>query len=406
MQKIFCRTLSIGLLSTLALTSLNTSLSVQAAIPDDSLQKIVGESEIWLNTKQYEYNSNTRRWELNTKVSSNTYQKVNCAYLHSGLINQSGFRRYQYRGLSDYEDGISSTVTKKVQAKIGTLEYDSKDYKAYVKGVYMSKASLRDCYEQNLLAENVKPTPEYIKNPKNTNDLEAFYAKPRITSNSEVTNSTKVPVYAYHFQFTYRFPENQRVELSNLYRKQTGADENEVYDGVTWTYTYYTYLDRKTGQYKPWTNPNVDNENGGFLIYKYKDYQYIQDNMVSTRYKPSYAPDRENQITYNLKTKKLTFTGTVPVSSDKSCRWLGLEHNARFVIEKSPDNKYKALKFYYQLNEDNCPADKKFEDINLYTQDMSHLDKEGEEFLIRTLVENAFTEANVENYTGRLMPLN
>ena len=77
--------------------------------------------------------------------------------------------------------------------------------------------------------------------------------------------SANNPLYAYQYRYTYTFPQNRKDDLSNLYRSSTGL--NGTYDGIVWTYTYYSYLDTQSNSYIQWENPNSGNSNNGFLIY-------------------------------------------------------------------------------------------------------------------------------------------
>lgn len=388
----------------LSLFGTTTVKAQSSTISSDSLK-------VRILQKRYNYNSTTRRWELDTTTSTNTYEEKLCKDLYNQKV----------LGISDHQDGISLNVKRLITKREYTPKYPAENgHLYYLGGIERAEGNLRNCTKYNLLAGNIDSAlyqDAEVGFPKHSKDVEAFYYRPTgaLPPEEKLKSfvSANLPIYTYHFQFTYKFPEEQKTQLSSLYRKQTGAEEGETYDGVVWTYTYYTYLDKQTNQYKPWTNPNIDNENGGFLIYKYQiedkplclDSCPVQDkDTIMGYYKPTYAPDDVVNISYNLKDKKLRFQGDVPVGSS-GCWSLGNQH--QFIVKPHSNGQYGIFKLAYQVkykNADMCTTEMKIQFLD-YTQDMSSLSKEAEEFLIKTLKENKFTESDVESYEGSLPPV-
>lgn len=249
------------LASTLTVSVLSLSFgSVQALAVQGSQDSF----KVRIQQKIYNYNTNTRKWELDNNSSTNTYQEKVCKDLYSQKI----------LGIADHQDGISLNVKRLIE-KGDYSKTKSEEYYSFLPGgIARADKNLRECTKYNLLAGNAHQAlyqDAEVGFPKHSKDVDSFYYRPTgaLPPQEELDSfiPANLPVYVYQYQFNYKFPESQKSQLSDLYRKQTGAEEGKVYDGIIWTYTYYTYLDKQTGRYKPWTNPNLDNENGGFLIY-------------------------------------------------------------------------------------------------------------------------------------------
>jgi hypothetical protein len=163
------------------------------------------------------------------------------------------FNDIQVLGIADYEDGISRRAIE--NAKIASPD-------TFNASPFLS--SYRNCSEyKNRAEERICNDPIY--NPKDVDDIDLLVLGYAVCDAINLFPNIGNPVYAYQYRYNYTFPTNQKEELSEVYRSKTGLDG--TYDGVAWTYTYYTYKDSQTNSYIPWQNPNSDNTNNGFLVY-------------------------------------------------------------------------------------------------------------------------------------------
>jgi hypothetical protein len=184
---------------------------------------------------KYQYNNTTRRWDRQT--TSTAWNTQRCDQL-------------TLKGISDYNDGISRQALQKYVSEGNTAPNLASNY--------------RNCIKQNIQAKNIQCSDfAQVFSPKSNNDSSSFLvAKNCLTT---TLNQTAVPVYTYQFEYKYDFPADQKARLSNLYRPLTGIQGE--YSGVVWTYTFYSYLDVATNRMTPWSNPEIDNANKGWLVY-------------------------------------------------------------------------------------------------------------------------------------------
>jgi hypothetical protein len=261
---------SVFILSVLIFSSLTTTLNpfYVLANSSDSLQpsnfgipNIPNRSpnfpKINLMEKHYNYNFSTRNWEIDNGKSTTSFQEKDCSVLYSQGI----------KGIADYGDGISNNVIRAIESD-PVMSADT----SFQVGINSISYYYRDCFMQNQNAKNFQL--EYATtlpgSPKNNTDYNAFRITSQDTPYSEsFFTPANNPVFAYHFQYNVDFPEDYKSWYSDHYRDLTGLDRD--YDGVAYSYTYYTYMDPQTNQYKTWANPNEDNSNSGWLIYGVED---------------------------------------------------------------------------------------------------------------------------------------
>jgi hypothetical protein len=367
--------ISAFMLLALVLNSLAVALSPVSVLaeptnPDTPTPDLSDSPKIKLIQKNYNYNFSAKRWEIDNTKSTTSYQEKNCSDLYSQGI----------KGIADYEDGIS----KNTYANYPT------ETRAQVKSLYNSKN--RACAYFNEMAENYMPC-DYTRNAVETYASyqmnKAAVCSAPIKENFTPANN---PVYSYHLQYKYDFPVNQKTQLSNSYRSLTGLEGD--YDGVVWAYTYYTYKDTQTNQYKTWANPNVDNNNSGWLMYGMLP-------VVSTTIKNSLNQDYT--LTYDPTARKLRFKGKVVVGNS-GCWSLGTNH--AFIVKPYSDGTYNSFKLFYESKNSGseiCTSNIPAEDLD-YIQDMSDLSSAGQQFLINYISQNRFKESDVEKYTG-IMPV-
>jgi hypothetical protein len=185
---------------------------------------------------------------------SKTNADGKAAYLDYTCSKNGSFAGQTVLGIDDYSDGISL-----------------KNFKTYTDPTLLSKvkneySNLRmTCQYTNEMAGN---NPVYgCRSNLSILSLPTYseYTAPRPTVCVDPgikPTPTNNPVYAYQFRYNIKFSESEKAAKSNLYRSMTGLDE--VYDGVSMTYTYYTYL--QNGKF-PWENLNKNNANRGWLVY-------------------------------------------------------------------------------------------------------------------------------------------
>jgi hypothetical protein len=184
--------------------------------------------------------------------TENTWAEWDC--------NNSFFNDLYMLGIADYEDGIAREAQ--------TILNDSFRTNFYLLG------GNRACLDYNKNAGNISSnychgnsTSEYVLNQPE--DVLSYFPinVPAVECNSVENTFTPANnlVYAYQYRYNYTFPTDQKEQLSEAYRSKTGLDG--TYDGIAWTYTYYTYFDSRTNSYISWENPNKGNANGGFLIH-------------------------------------------------------------------------------------------------------------------------------------------
>ena len=351
--------------------------------------------KINLIEKHYNYNPSIGGWEIDTTKSTDSFQEKYCSDLYSQGI----------KGISDYGDGISNNVIRAIESD-PVMSADT----SFQVGINSISYYYRDCFMQNQNAKNFPS--EYATtlpgSPKNNTDYNAFRITSQDTPYSEsLFTPANNPVYAYYFQYKYDFPANQKTQLSNSYRSLTGLDRD--YDGVVWTYTYYTYKDTQTNQYKTWVNPNVDNSNGGWLIYGIENEAEDCGDNCEITIDPIYTSTIKSNLNHDLTlsyrpaTKELKFQGEVAVGNS-GCWSLGNEH--AFVIKPYSNGTYDSFKLFYETKDSGaeiCTSNIPTQVLN-YSQDMSDLSAEGEQFLKNYISQKRFKESDVEKYTG-MIPL-
>jgi hypothetical protein len=192
-------------------------------------------------------------WSKATISNKKNYTDYSC-------IKNGKFAGQIVKGIDDYSDGISLNNFKTYpNASIATIPVTPYDK---IKSEY-DKLRMACQYENQMAGNNFKygcSTDAVLSVPKYDEVRPEICTDPGIGNSSKSANNT---VYAYQFRYNLKFSESEKVDKSNLYRSVTGLDG--VYDGVSMTYTYYSY--NKDGKFKNWENPNKSNANGGWLIY-------------------------------------------------------------------------------------------------------------------------------------------
>ena len=386
------RLISAFMLSALVFSSVATAISPVSVLADPtdptSPNPILGDSpKIKIIQKNYNYNFSTRRWGIDNQKSTTSYQEKIC----SGLYSQG------IKGISDYKDGISIAAYNKAKNTSNFMAISESDL----------DINLRNCNNFNVKAGNLVPgCGNTYYNAKNNQDYTVFEYEVGCGNYTDFTPANN-SVFAYYFKFNYEFPANQKTELSNTYRSKTGLEGD--YNGVVWTYTYYTYKDLTTNQYKPWINPNTDNSNSGWLMYGIENEPEDCGDNCEITIDPIYTSTIKSNLNHDLTlsyrpaTKELKFQGEVAVGNS-GCWSLGNEH--AFVIKPYSNGTYDSFKLFYETKDSGaeiCTSNIPTQVLN-YSQDMSDLSAEGEQFLKNYISQKRFKESDVEKYTG-IMPV-
>jgi hypothetical protein len=180
--------------------------------------------------------------------------------------DDTDFYGLKMRGIADYEDGISRRAYAKALEEMEKGKNLDGSYSGFIPvDADTLVDNERSCNEYNVKAYNLVPGCGNVFFAPNNPDQYQVFAHEVGCGNYGNFQPANNPVYAYQFRYNYDFPFNLREQLSEQYRDLTGLAGS--YEGVSWTYTYYTYFDSQTNSYIPWENPNRDNINGGFLIY-------------------------------------------------------------------------------------------------------------------------------------------
>ncbi len=337
--------------TTLALLSLILSF-LSLGLADLNVLAVTTNLSPEIILKQKSFNYEGGKWQ---ETNETKWTKEQCQNLYGKGV----------KGIADYEDGISKNVIKRIKSDPKTSSDVSFD-----EGIKSIPFSYRDCLIQNENAKNVDgeldPT---ISSPKHDADLYAFYKKPASKNPKTSFTPANNPVFAYQFQYNYQFPSDKKTQLSDTYRSKTGLEGD--YEGVLWTYTYFTYKEVKEtmlctadlptsfcqnsitlGDYKPWTNPNQDNSNRGWLIYGIADKEACENcdididlltTTINTEKSPLTDQDLTATIKYDRSTKTISWNGRHAVNSSSCTQLLKSE------IIATNENLTDYKKYYLEL---------------------------------------------------------
>jgi hypothetical protein len=217
-------------------------------------------------------------------------------------------------GVADYNDGINLRIDKEIANGEILGGNDIRD-----------QYPARNCETYNIKAGNqpgVCDTPGILGdvNPRSADEL--FYALPGCPAPQDGPGFqyTNNPLYIFQFNVDFTFPDDRKQELSETYRDMTQLDG--IYDGVTFTYTYYTHRDfqyvqcvttpcpPQIGDFLPWENPNQGNEYGGWLVHGYEgEGPSLDSELFSTRLTSDQSPNIID-LRYDPETKILFVDGT------------------------------------------------------------------------------------------------
>jgi hypothetical protein len=372
-------------------SSSNSSNTSSVAAPE-ALSAIPYLPKINLIQNSFVYNAATNQWQ--NKAQSQTWQEKACSDLYSQGI----------KGIADYQDGVSMEKYKTYpDPALAKANYANRQRYC---GDFYQKAGNIGWYCISEGEETAVSTYQQSLQPKPVCGMPVNPLKPMDN-----------PVYAYQYTYQYDFPENLKSTYSEGYRKMTGMEGD--YDGIMWTYTFYTHREVKPvttcttsipescsttyelGAFKPWENPTANTEGKGWLIYGVK--KESANGIYTTSIANTPNPGKSYTLTYNKNTKQLRFQGEVIVGYS-GC-W-SLANNHSFIIKPYSDGTYNSFRLLYETRATGfgpCTANVPQENLD-YTQDMSSLAPAGEQFLINYITQNNFKAEDVQSYTG-MMPI-
>lgn len=189
-------------------------------------------------------------------------------------------------GIADFEDGFFRNAYKEAMNQgiipAGLLPADLTD--AQIRN-YIGAA--RNCLAVNIEAGNVQGNLcggnplDLILNPLRNGDYTEFANMTTkvagcllegvdLSNPSLPASGEQKPVYSYQYKYVYNFPAAERTDESERFRSLTGLEGD--YDGVVYSYTYYTYencqnTENGCGIFTDWYNPVESNDWSGWLVH-------------------------------------------------------------------------------------------------------------------------------------------